>query len=101
MTGKWVSIGANEAITYGFHTVTAENRRIVIASLEGELFAFDAFCPHAGGPMECAEVKGAVITCPLHGWRFDLRRAGFEIHGYRNLKTLDVKIENGQVYVHI
>ena len=101
MTKKWVCVGANENFAYGLHTISAENRRIVVAVLEGDVFAFNTFCPHAGGPMDMAEVEGTVVTCPLHGWRFDLRKSGCEIHGYRDLRTLNVKIEKGQLYVEV
>lgn len=101
MSKNWVCIGANENFRYGLNPIVVENQRIIVAVLNGEMFAFDAFCPHGAGPMECAEVESAIVTCPLHGWRFDLRKGGCEIHGYRDLRTLNVKINKGQVYVEL
>lgn len=101
MTKKWVCVGANENIRYGLQSVTVGNQKIIIGVLDGEMFAFGAFCPHRSGPMECSEVEGAIVTCPLHGWRFDLRQGGREIHGYRGLSTLNVKVEKGQVFVEL
>jgi nitrite reductase/ring-hydroxylating ferredoxin subunit len=51
--------------------------------------------------MHRAEVDGAILTCPYHAWRFDLREAGREIHGYRPLSVYEVKVERGDVCVLI
>lgn len=74
-------------------------RQLVVARLNGRLYAFDALCPHAQGPMERSEIEGAIVTCPLHAWRFDLNNAGKELHGYRGLATYPVKVEDGKVLV--
>jgi nitrite reductase/ring-hydroxylating ferredoxin subunit len=39
----------------------------------GETFSHAAVCPHALGPLDDAPVKGGVVRCPWHGYRFDLR----------------------------
>jgi nitrite reductase/ring-hydroxylating ferredoxin subunit len=99
MTEKWHEIGDEKDFAGGLKMVKVAGRRVVVARLEGELFAFDALCPHAGGPMELSEVDGVIVSCPLHAWRFDLRRAGAELHGYRRLPLKDIKTEDGTVYV--
>jgi nitrite reductase/ring-hydroxylating ferredoxin subunit len=71
----------------------------VLAIIDGNISAFSAACPHAGGPLEFAETKGQVITCPLHGWSFDLAQEGCELHGFRRLRLFDVKVEDGMVHV--
>jgi nitrite reductase/ring-hydroxylating ferredoxin subunit len=30
-------------------------------------------CPHLGGPLEGAPLADGCITCPWHGYRFDVR----------------------------
>lgn len=37
-----------------------------------ELFAVQAFCPHLEGPLHQGSIQGREISCPWHGWRFDL-----------------------------
>ncbi|MEE9606984.1 MAG: Rieske 2Fe-2S domain-containing protein [Myxococcota bacterium] len=44
-----------------------------IVSLNGELVAHATGCPHALGPLDCAELEDGWIRCPWHGYRFDLR----------------------------
>lgn len=48
-------------------------RRVRIVAFEGRLFAYDAACPHLGGPLRQGSAAGCEAVCPWHGYRFDLR----------------------------
>ena len=50
-----------------------DGARVAVFRTADGLFALDAACPHAGGPLSDGIVAGGCVTCPLHGWRFDLR----------------------------
>src|SRR5688500_14975068 len=99
MPVNWINVGAESEFGDGLRLVTIDRKRVVVARLKGRLFAFDALCPHAGGPMDLSEVEGAIISCPLHAWRFDLEQGGIELHGYRSLPLKDVKAEDGAIFV--
>jgi toluene monooxygenase system ferredoxin subunit len=96
---EWHEVGREQEFAGGLRKVLAGRRRVVLGLLDGELHAFDAMCPHAGGPMELSEVEGSIVSCPLHAWRFDLKRDGTELHGYRPLPCLRVRVDKGTVYV--
>lgn len=38
-----------------------------------EIFAIGNQCPHQGGNLCDGFTEGDIVTCPLHGWEFDLR----------------------------
>ena len=44
-----------------------------IVAVDGALVAHGVVCPHLGGPLEAAPVCDGVVTCPWHGYRFDVR----------------------------
>jgi nitrite reductase/ring-hydroxylating ferredoxin subunit len=99
---NWIKVGAETQFTDGLHPVKLGPRQnVVIARLNGKLFAFDALCPHAQGPMERSEIEGAIVSCPLHAWRFDLENDGKELHGYRNLTVHPLKVAEGDVYISL
>lgn len=99
MDRTWVAIGNEADFEAGLKSVTVGAEKLVVSRLEGKLFACQAKCPHAGISMEHAEVEGSILTCPLHGWRFDMNKCGEEIHGYRGLDMRDIKVEDGLVYI--
>jgi nitrite reductase/ring-hydroxylating ferredoxin subunit len=48
------------------------SNRIVVARVNGELFAFDDECTHAACSLGDGELEGATVVCPCHMGQFDL-----------------------------
>jgi nitrite reductase/ring-hydroxylating ferredoxin subunit len=48
-------------------------RRVRVVEADDELFAHDVVCPHRLGPLDDVPVVDGSVTCPWHGYRFDLR----------------------------
>jgi len=99
MADNWQKVGEEAQFAQGLHLVRVNGKKVVVGTVAGKLYAFDALCPHAGGPMELSECEGAIVSCPLHAWRFDLQDEGRELHGYRPLPLKKVKTEGGAVWV--
>ena len=53
-------------------SVQAGERWYALANVDGVLHAVDNNCPHNGGPLARGELDGRVLTCPWHGWRWDV-----------------------------
>lgn len=100
-TQEWYPASDSAALKPGLHVLNVNKKKIVLAKLDAGVFAFDIYCPHVRGPMHRSEVNGCILTCPLHGWRFDLQRQGTEIHGYRTLQMFEVKESDGQYLVKL
>ena len=48
-------------------------RSIAIFYVDGELRAVENQCLHVGNPLDDGNVADGCLTCPWHGWRYDLR----------------------------
>ena len=53
--------------------VEANDKRVVVFNVDGELFAVDDTCTHRGGPLSEGAITGHTVTCPWHGASFDIR----------------------------
>jgi nitrite reductase/ring-hydroxylating ferredoxin subunit len=53
--------------------VVVSGRRVAVGNAGGELFALDDTWLHRGGSLACGHLDGAVLICPLHWWRYDVR----------------------------
>ena len=53
--------------------VVAGDRAILLAKVQGRLYATDALCPHLQGDLTEGTLQGTVLTCPLHSSKFDIR----------------------------
>ena len=50
------------------------NRRIMVIRDDGQAYALDDRCPHRGVPLSLGNQQfPGTISCPYHGWTFDLR----------------------------
>ncbi|TME35385.1 MAG: Rieske (2Fe-2S) protein [Chloroflexi bacterium] len=52
--------------------VLAGERWYALANVDGVLHAVDNNCPHNGGPLGKGTLIGRELTCPWHGWCWDV-----------------------------
>ena len=57
----------------GLLGVELEGNKIVLAMINGQVFAIDAVCSHKGAPLEEGKLEGYNLTCPWHYAVFDVR----------------------------
>jgi nitrite reductase/ring-hydroxylating ferredoxin subunit len=57
----------------GMLGVELEGNNIVLAMVNGQVFAMDSICSHQGGPLEEGNLEGYNLTCPWHYAVFDVR----------------------------
>ncbi len=74
---------------------------VALANVSGEFHAIDGLCPHQGGPLGTGALCGAVLTCPWHGWQFDVA-TGRHCHSkVVRQQVYEVRRENGRVLVRL
>jgi nitrite reductase/ring-hydroxylating ferredoxin subunit len=57
----------------GLLGVELEGNNIVLAMVNGQVFAMDATCSHQGGPLDEGQLEAYNLTCPWHYAVFDVR----------------------------
>lgn len=53
--------------------LTVDERWIALFNVDGSYHALDQLCLHRGGPLSEGHVRDCIVTCPWHGWQFDVR----------------------------
>lgn len=53
--------------------VLADGKDILLARISGRFYATAGRCPHMGGLLSKGKLQGTVVTCPVHGSRFDIK----------------------------
>lgn len=82
--------------------IELDGHAVLLANVEGELFAVYGKCSHYDLPLENAALCEHRIRCPFHHACFDLKSGKqLEAPGTKDLASYDVKVEEGQVYVKI
>lgn len=52
--------------------LTLNDRAIAISNVDGVFYAMQNSCLHRGGPLGQGALEGKIVTCPWHGWQFDV-----------------------------
>jgi nitrite reductase/ring-hydroxylating ferredoxin subunit len=83
--------------------VSVEGRPVALFRVGGELHALANRCLHIGFPIDDGVVTDVCVTCPWHGWRYDLRTgAHLTFFGSRpGLETYPVRERDGRIEVAI
>ena len=81
------------------HVYDLDGNSIAVWNLNGNFFAFQNVCPHRGGPVGEGEIEGTVITCPWHGWSFDITTGASPVNPAAKLTRYEVKVEGSDVKV--
>jgi nitrite reductase/ring-hydroxylating ferredoxin subunit len=85
----------------GMKETEIDGRIIALFNVGGEISAIDGICPHQGGPLAEGELTGTTVTCPWHGWRFDIK-TGQTLGGSKLCQTVyPVKLEGNDVMVEV
>jgi nitrite reductase (NADH) small subunit len=81
-------------------SVTVAGRRIAVFRTPDGFRAIEGRCPHAGGPLADGIVADRCVTCPLHGWRFDLTTGESSNPGTR-VATFEVVERDGGLWLQL
>ncbi|MBT3222578.1 MAG: Rieske (2Fe-2S) protein [Proteobacteria bacterium] len=74
---------------------------LAIANVDGEFFAVSNRCPHAGGPIGDGALEGHTVTCPYHGWSYNLQDGSCFVNDEAKLTCYEVKIVGDSVCVRV
>ena len=66
-----------------------------------EWFALDGLCPHAGGPLGAGCLVGSTVTCPWHGWQFDVTTGVHALTPQIVHESFPVSVDDGAVWVDL
>jgi nitrite reductase/ring-hydroxylating ferredoxin subunit len=81
--------------------VAARGRVLALFHVEGRFFAIDNSCPHRGGPLGEGVLEGRVVTCPWHGWEFDVTTGAGTRNPAACVRSVPVEIRDGAVYAFL
>ena len=99
---EFVTVATTEDIPVGERAVVELGRHwVVIFNVDGQFHALDGICPHQGGPLGKGALAGCIITCPWHGFQFDVTTGQHQTSKSLVHPRFPVKVENGQVWVDI
>lgn len=81
--------------------VELHGQTIAIFNINGEFYAIDNTCTHRGGPLGEGFLDGTIVTCPWHGWKFDVTTGTSPVNPRASVKAFPCKVEGQDILVEI
>jgi nitrite reductase (NADH) small subunit len=83
------------------HEVQAEGKTIAVANVAGKFYAISNTCIHRGGPLGQGPLDGNVVTCPWHGWSFDVTTGKVSHNQAAGVPSYPVEVRGEEIFVDI
>jgi len=81
--------------------VEANGKQVALFNVDGTFHAIDNTCLHRGGPLGEGELEGAVVTCPWHGWQYDVTTGADTMDDSERVERYEVQVEGSAVLVAV
>ena len=85
-----------------------EGREFVVGSRIVAVFrtcegwhAIDGICSHAGGPLAQGKLTGNIVTCPWHGWQYQLQTGQHCLNSRIQQACFQVEEEGHDLFVTV
>jgi nitrite reductase/ring-hydroxylating ferredoxin subunit len=80
--------------------VVVEGLPVALAHVEGVIYAFSDSCRHEGGPLSSGVLIGHTVTCPWHGWTYDVRTGTSIVPPIKLcIDTYPVEVEGDDIFL--
>lgn len=102
ISGRFVTVGRADAFTPGGHFVKVDGRHVALFRLADGFHALDNLCLHRAGPICEGDIDARdVVTCPWHGWSYQIRTGRLTQDPSVAVSRHDVRIVDGEVQVRL
>ena len=81
--------------------VNVAGRDLALFNVGGEIFCLDNTCLHRGGPLGEGYLEGEVITCPWHGWQYNVRTGELLMDPSVKIPSYAVQVDGSEIKVAV
>ena len=85
----------------GTKLVFIKDTPIMLFNIKGKIQAWDNRCPHRGASLVDGNISEKIIQCKFHLWEFDVDTACAVANSVLKVKTFEVKIKEGSVFIDV
>jgi len=100
--GKMVKVAQTADLNPGeAMTVDAQGTPIALFNVGGAFHAIHNTCLHRGGPLGEGSLDDKVVTCPWHGWKYDVTTGGCKTSPAAKIQVFPVKVQGSDLFVEL
>ena len=72
---------------------------VAIANLGNKFYAINNTCLHRGGPLGEGQLQGVAVTCPWHGWQYDVTTGKLTMNPTIGVKTYALEVRGEDLWI--
>ena len=80
-------------------TVYVDGKSIAVFNVDGTFYAIDDTCLHRGGPLGDGELEGHVVSCPWHGWQYDVKTGVSITNPAAHVSCYQTKVDGEDLHI--
>jgi nitrite reductase/ring-hydroxylating ferredoxin subunit len=72
---------------------------VAIANVGNKFYAINNTCLHRGGPLAQGVLQGVAVTCPWHGWQYDVTTGKLTMNPVVAVKTYALEVRGEDLWI--
>jgi len=92
---------ASEITAGSIHEIQVERKVVALANVAGKFFAINNTCLHRGGPLGQGSLQDKIVTCPWHGWEYDVTTGKLLQNPTMGVACYPTEVRGAEVFVDI
>ena len=102
MPFEWEKVGQLADFVEGAgRMVVVSGRHVAVFRLGKSIHALDNMCLHRGGPLCEGPIERGVVTCPWHGWSYEIATGTMVQDPRVGVSKHDVRVDGDDVSVRL
>ena len=81
--------------------VEVKGKEIALFKIGDRIYAMDHICAHQGGPLAEGGLEGKIVTCPWHGWQYDVTTGECSFNPSVKQESFKVKEEGEDIFIEV
>ena len=100
-SGDWVKVCETTDMQEGYARITqlTAKERVAVFLHEGKLSAISNACAHQNGPLGEGKIIRCLVTCPWHGFQYDVTNGSSPAPFTEKVPTYNLKVEGNTILV--
>lgn len=78
---------------------TPKGKEIAIFNIDSQFYALENVCPHQGGPLGEGDIEDSCVTCPWHGWQFDIKTGNCVNMPGEEATKIAIEVDGDSIYL--
>ena len=78
-----------------------DGKTIALANVDGKFYAINNTCLHRGGPLGEGELEGKVVTCPWHGWQYDVTTGKVVMNPSIGVDGYTLEVRGDDIFINV